>query len=269
MDFFSNQHIDWLRPIDSVVKTQCGKLYQVYEFAHDASDDAVMTAWAKHFRNHYCLDSEINRIKVPGLSNKDFLLNYKFPDRSEALGPATRSGDFAEILIADYLRFVRDYFVPPTRYSRKTVRNESVKGTDILAFKSGNTSDQDELLVYEVKAALTKTSENRVQDAVNDSKKDPLRLAESLQAAKERLYDQNDDAGFLRLTRFQDSEEKPFIKKFGAASVLNKLSYSVTTLESVITTDHPNSADLEVLVVFGDDLMTLTHSLYERAAHEA
>lgn len=269
MDFYTDQHIQWLRPTSVVVTTTCGKSYQIFEFDHDATNDSVMSAWAKHFRNHYCSDSEINRIKDPKKTNKEFLLEYKFPDRSEALGPATRSGDFAEVLVADYLRFVRAYYVPPTRYDRKKVRNESVKGTDVLAFKFGDNSAQDELMVYEVKAALTKTKENKMQEAVNHSGKDHLRLAESLQAAKERLDDRKDEEGFLRLTRFQDSEENPFVKKFGAASVLTKVSYSVSQLESVNTSNHLNNADLEILVIVGDDLMTLAHALYEKAADEA
>lgn len=269
MDFYTDQHINWLKSTSAVVTTTCGKSYQIFEFDHDATNDSVMSAWAKHFRNHYCADSEINRIKHPGKTKKEFLLEYKFPDRSEALGPATRSGDFAEVLVADYLRFVRAYYVPPTRYDRKKNKNESVKGTDVLAFKFGDRLAKDELLVYEVKAALTKTKKNKIQEAVDHSGKDHLRLAESLQAAKERLNDRQDEEGFFCLTRFQDSEENPFVKKFGAASVLTKVSYSVAQLESVNTSNHANSADLEILVVVGEDLMALAHALYERAADEA
>ena len=71
------------------------------------------------------------------------------------------------------------------------------------------------------------------------------------------------------MARFQDSEEKPFVQRFGAASVLIKTSYSVNHLEVVDTSVHPTGTDIELLVVVGSDLMTLAHSLYERAANEA
>lgn len=269
LDFYTDQHTKWLKPVSEVIKTTCGKSYQVFEFDHDTDNHIVMSAWAKHFRNHYCLDSEIDLIKDPKKSKSEFLLEYKFPHASVAPGPSIRAGDFAEVLVADYLRFIRAYYVPSTRYDQKAIANESTKGTDILAFKFGAASMQDEMLVYEVKAALTKTDENKMQEAINHSIKDQRRMAEALQATKERLLHKQDKEGFLQLARFQNSEENPFVTKFGAASVLTKVSYFVDHLESVDTQAHPGNATLELLVIVGKDFMSLAHSLYERAANEA
>ena len=38
-----------------------------YEFHHE-KDEAVLSGWAKHFRNHYCLDTEIDFLEVQVLS---------------------------------------------------------------------------------------------------------------------------------------------------------------------------------------------------------
>src|SRR6185437_4961816 len=131
----SSTHINWLVDTGEVIVTSDGEKVKVFELQHK-NDQIILSAWANHFRNHYCLDEEIDILRngTP-FSRSEYLKSIKFPDQSAKPGPSIRSGDFGEILVADYLEFSLGYWVPRTRYANKTIRNESVKGCDILGFK--------------------------------------------------------------------------------------------------------------------------------------
>lgn len=269
---WTNEHIAWLHDTGEVVAISTGENVPVFEFAYDVANEEAMFHWARHFRNHYCSDDAIEILKPKGMTKKDYLLNIKFPHKTKNPGPSIRAGDFAEILVADYLMFLRDYYVPRTRYDRKIIGNESSKGSDVLGFKQMNKtpSSKDELLIYEVKARLSESnSKNTLQTAIDDSSKDEARLAESLNGAKQRLYDQRDFAGMNIVGRFQQNVDHPYKTKFGAAAALTDSSCCVETLAEASTQEHVFRTQLEMIVIRGPVLMSLVHSLYERAANEA
>jgi len=267
---WTDQHLKWLQDTGEVVTTVCGKQAPIYQFAYDIDDVDVMAAWALHFRKHYCSDFELEILKPEDKSNSEYLLEVKFPSKTEAPGSSVRAGDFAEILVADYLQFLKGYCVPRTRYDRKIVANESSKGSDVIAFKqnASKPSKRDELLIYEVKAKLSeKKIVNVLQDAINHSAKDELRIAESLNAMKQRLYDRNDEAGVSMVGRFQKNVDAPYDRSYGAAAVLTETSFCSETLSEADSAEHPNTNKLELLVISGEKLMLLVHELYERAAN--
>ncbi|UTZ35367.1 DUF1837 domain-containing protein [Vibrio campbellii] len=266
---WTNEHIQWLQDTGNVLVLACGRKAKVFRFHHDVNDQQKMTAWAKHFRNHYCIDAQIDWLKAPGQTRADYLLSMKFPSASIAPGPSIRAGDFAEILVADYLTYLHNYIVPRTRYDRKGVPNESTKGSDVLAFKqvTGRVSE-DELLVYEVKAKLSLGTKSMLQEAIDHSAKDYLRLAESLNGIKQRMIDRNEFQSVGMINRFQDSVNQPYKLKFGAAAVCSDSAYDSKVLAEANTTTHPYAQDLELLAIQGRELMTLAHALYERAAYE-
>lgn len=269
---WTKEHIQWLHDTGEVIAISTGEKIPVYEFAYDVANEEVMSHWARHFRNHYCSDDEIEILKPERMTKKYYLLNLKFPHKTKSPGPSIRAGDFAEILVADYLAFLHDYYVPRTRYDRKIIGNESSKGSDILGFKQNNKepSRNDELLIYEVKARLSENSSaNTLQTAIDDSSKDEIRLAESLNGAKQRLYDQRDHAGMRIVSRFQKNVDHPYKTKFGAAAVLTDSSYCAKILVRASTQEHSSRTQLEMIVIRGPALMSLVHSLYERAANEA
>ncbi len=269
---WTNEHLHWLHDTGEVIATSTGECVPVYEFSYDMANEDVMSHWARHFRNHYCSDAEIEILKPEGMANSEYLLSLKFPDNSPGLGPSTRSGDFAEILVADYLTFLHEYYVPRTRYDRKMIGNESSKGSDVLGFKQKNKkpSSKDELIIYEVKARLSENNaRNTLQTAIDDSSKDEARLAESLNGAKQRLYDQKDLIGMGIISRFQQNVDHPYKTKFGAAAILTDSSCCVETLAEASTQEHSSRKQLELIVIKGPVLMSLVHSLYERAANEA
>ncbi|EPJ2807302.1 Hachiman antiphage defense system protein HamA [Pseudomonas putida] len=268
---FEAAHLDWLEQTDTFTSA-CGQSIPVFTLKHDALDNGVMTAWAKHFRNHYCRDEQLEFVKNPMMTNTEYLNSEKFPSKSIAPGPSIRAGDFSEILIADYLQYLRNYQVPRTRYDRKAIANESTKGSDVIAFKKAPEviSDNDELLIFEVKAKATENARNNVlQDAIDHSVKDELRIAESLNAMKQKLYDRNDFDGMKLIERFQREPDYPCKRRYGAAAVCTSTSVHQEIISSSNCESHPNADKIELLLVTADQLMTLVHELYRRAADEA
>nr|WP_321302846.1 Hachiman antiphage defense system protein HamA [Alcaligenes faecalis] len=236
----------------------------------------ALTAWAKHFREHYCLDSKLDRLrKGTGKSRADYLRDLVFPDAKDDFGPATRSGDFAEILIADLLEIHLGYWIPRIRYSDKMVRNESPKGTDVIGFKfakggPSSPSKKDSLIAFESKAQLSgKRAKARLQDAVNDSIKDEFRLGESLNAIKRRLIDQDKEEEAERVERFQEGLNVPYIRESGAAAIFCSSLYSIANIAGTDCSQHENQDNLMLIVVHAKELMKFVHAMYQRAANEA
>lgn len=270
---WSQKITEWLvEEKEENLTTVDGKPIKVFSFNYDSNDCETMSAWAKHFRNHYCSDDLIDKlISGTGLSKTDYLLDIKFPDQSIIPGPSVRAGDFSEILVADYLEFLLNYWVPRTRYSNKINRNSSPMGSDIIGFKlfDSNETNRDILTVIEAKASYTNTTENRLQKAIDDSRKDDIRIAESLNAIKQRFIEQNDNDKKQRIERFQNPADKPYTKVYGAAALFSTETYKEELIKTSNTSSHVASSSLMLIVVKGERMMNLVNELYRRAADEA
>lgn len=267
------KHISWIQDTSEEIVTIEGQEVRVLELKHN-SDQEVLSEWAKHFRNHYCKDAEIDFFRRgPNLSRSEYLNTIKFPSSSMTPGPSIRSGDFGEILVADYLEFSLEYWVPRTRYGNKTTRNESTKGSDILGFKfikEGQESSDDILAIFESKSQFSGTScKARLQDAVNDSSKDYLRKAESLNAIRQRLHDE----GFLedasKIERYQNHIDHPYKEVSGAAALFSTNVFDGEVIKNTTVENHPNKNNLVLIVIKGENMMDLVNELYRRAADEA
>lgn len=266
------EHIRWFVNTGKNITSPDGENIEVLEFKHE-KDETVLSLWAKHFRQHYCLDEEIDFFRQGfGYSKTEYLNIIKFPDSSPP-GPSIRSGDFSEILVADYLEFVLNYWVPRTRYGSKTVSNESTKGCDILAFKfisDGEVSPEDTLAIFEAKAQFSgRNPTSRLQDAVNDSVKDQARKGESLNAIKQQLFHKNKLQEAIKIDRFQNPIDNPYIENSGAVALFSSNLFEPTIISNTLTKHHPNKSNLNLLVIHGEDMMSLVHELYRRAADEA
>lgn len=208
-----------------------------------------------------------------GHSNADYLRHIVFPDAKETPGPSLRSGDFGEILVADYVDFVLGCWCPSElRYRDRWNRNDSTKGCDIIGFKFATHEPghgDDELFVFESKSGMAKSNAHRLQDAIDDSGKDMLREAMTLNALKRRMLDKGKDAEADRVKRFQNQADRPFRRISGAAAVLDNTVFAETDFGAADASEHPNGQNLRLIVIHGPSLMTLVHALYERAADEA
>jgi hypothetical protein len=153
------------------------------------------------------------------------------------------------------------------------VRDESSKGSDVIGFKyvaKGETSDGDTLYVYEVKTRFTGGSGNhRLQDAIDGSAKDEVRIGESLNYVKQKLYERRelDEAGAVE--RWQSPEDSPYKINYGATTLVEAGVFSAEDIKSADASSHPHSQSLSLLVIRGSDMMRLVHDLYDRAANEA
>jgi len=276
-------HIKWFVDTGERLKTADGKDVQVWDFRHQ-DDGAVLSVWAKHFRNHYCLDDHIDFMRGK-LSRKDYLNDIKFPCKTSKLGPGIRAGDFGEILLADYLQWVLNFWVPRVRWGSKVVRDESPKGSDVIGFrfhKENEPSGEDVLAVFETKTKFsTGSGTNRLQDAINDSAKDHIRIDESLNYVKQKLFDEKKIDQAKLIERFQSPVDLPYQESYGAAALFAEDQFRTSEIGSADTckipksansseyVPHPNANQLVLLVIKGSDMMSLVHELYRRAADEA
>lgn len=270
---WTSKHLKWLCDTGKRLKTSDGKNIEIWEFKH-SNDPAILSAWAKHFRNHYCLDTEIDMLRNgTGYSRAEYLANIKLPDSSVAPGPSIRAGDFGEILVADYLQYILGYSVPRSRYADKTVRNESTKGCDIIGFKyfcNGKDEKDDVLVIFEAKTQFSGTTSNsKLQDAVNDSAKDYIRKAESLNAIKQHFLKENLLVDVEKIARFQNLEDRPYREIYGAVALFSTQILDEDQMIKTETKSHPHAKELILLVFHGSDMMNLVHDLYMRVADEA
>lgn len=261
-----------LKPAESLTLDGGGKC-DVWDL-DVAADAACLSEWAIRFRQTYCPDSDIDILRAgTGKSRAEYLLELVFPDKSAAPGPGVRSGDFAELLVSDYVEFILGYWVPRGKYAEKASRNESVKGVDIVGFKcpdAGQPNATDEMLTFEAKAQLGDGKyQNRLQDAVDDSSKDYLRAAETLAAMKRRMHVSGERASMLVVERFQNAVDRPYRLLSGAAAILSGAAFDADGIKKTSITKHNNAGNLSLIAVKGKDLMTLAHALYQRAADEA
>lgn len=248
----------------------------VWKLAHLPNEE-ILSDWARHFRQHYCLDADLPTLMegTPYTSAREFLIEMKFPDERAAPGPSVRSGDFAEILVTDIAEYISGYWCPREfRFREKWNRNESSKGCDVIGFKIlsedlDNPDPQDELLALEAKASMRSSTENRLQTAIDHSAKDLVREGITLSSLKQKYLTRVEMDNVRRVQRFQNMVDNPFVRKNGAAALLDTSAFNADTLAESATTNHPNSANLLLLLITGDTLMQLVHDLYERAANEA
>lgn len=277
-----SDHIKWLNDTGERLQTADGKKVEVWEFLHQ-NDEKILSAWAKHFRNHYCLDTDIDFMR--GRKSRSVYLNeIKFPCQTSKLGPGFRAGDFGEILVADYLQWVLNFCVPRVRWGSKVVRDESPKGSDVIGFrfhKKNGTSSKDVLAVFETKTKFSKSSKNRMQDAINHSAKDHIRIDESLNYIKQKLFERKETDQAKLVERFQSPVDLPYQEFYGAATIFSEEHFQSNEITSADTSKvpksarskefmpHPNGDHLVLLVIKGPDMMTLVHELYRRAADEA
>lgn len=262
----------WLINTGKVYWSIDGKKIEIWELKWE-KDDEILSCWATHFRNQYCLDEDIDILRDgTGYSRKDYLLQFKFPDKKNYPGPIIRAGDFSEILIADLLEYIFGLWVPRTRYSDKSKRDISPQGPDTIGFyfyKEGKVSQKDTLTIIESKADYSgrKPSE-KLQDAINHSAKDVLRKAEALNAIKQRFLVKNDKNNANKISRFQNEADNPYIQKYGAAAHLDNNVYCISTIKTATCVNHP-AKNILLIVIKGNEMMSLVHELYRRAADEA
>mgnify|MGYP006899054753 FL=1 len=190
-----------------------------------------------------------------------------------APGPSLRSGDFGEIVVADFIEFFLGYWWPrDLRYQDRWNRDDSTKGCDVIGFKFANEDNPgpaDELFIFESKSSMSASAANRFQNAIDDSAKDRLREGMSLNAIKRRFFDRGEMGDARKVEPFQNEADRPFRRLNGAAAIFDEAVFAETDMAATNGAAHFNQENLRLLVIRGPSSMKLVHALYERAADEA
>ena len=176
------RYIDWMvEEVGITIQNRIpGKCFKIdYK-----KDDTVLHDWALHIRRNYIEDEDLlSDAEINGMSIEQYLHDYVIPQRDEDLGPTVRSGDITEILVCDLLEFVFSYSVPRYKQKNRSGKNNSEHGTDVIAYKYFNgcdsPSEKDELVATEVKAALTSTGYDPLENAIKELKETQLQLINS------------------------------------------------------------------------------------------
>lgn len=257
------EYVNWFKDTGVRLKTKDGKNVVVIDFCHLA-DSAILELWAKHFRSHYIAEEDIDgACGAMGLTRSEYLRTIKLPDKAQII-----SGDFSEILVADYLEFVLQYQVPRTRYDNKLNKNTSPFGIDTVGFKLINEQEsaKDELITCETKGMLVRKNKKRFAEALTGSRndyKEPTRLPEALNAIRQRLKERGKLESVKLVERFQDKTSRPYKNISSAVMVCSENCWDESLILNVDSV-HPNS-NLYLLVLKGESLMTLAKQLYELA----
>ena len=235
-------------------------------------DEILISEWAKSFRRKYISDDDLREeIEDHGMDNAfQYLQKFKYPSLDRV-----KNGDFGEILVGEYLTYIRDYWVPSLfiRYQFKDNKEVSTKGTDIIALKiddqSETTSDRNVLCLCEVKTGLRSSSRSRLQEAIDGSNNDDLditdeRASMSLAATKLKFKHCNigkaDD--YKKIARFENPNKFPFDKKYLAAAVVDEKQFSLRALPKVTTVNSYHNKNLFLIMFHGIDLQNLRDAVY-------
>lgn len=237
-------------------------------------DEAALDSWALHVRRHYIRDDELRKdCEMFDNTAKSYLQTFCIPTRygSDRLGPITRSGDFAEIIISDMLQFIEGFIVPRYKQIGRTNPNISDSGSDVIGYKVADPSlprFDDRLVVVEVKSKLTRPVDlaDTIKKAAKDSKKDGVddrfRVGLSLRAIAKKSRDVEDRITEAECRRFLRRAECPYILQRGSAAVvsLDELGdLSELPIDSLGLSENER-----LIIVHGSKLMDLVHSIFDR-----
>lgn len=237
-------------------------------------DETELESWALHVRRHYIRDDELlEDCSLYEMSVADYLSNFCIPMHYERdkRGSSTRAGDFAEIIISDLLQFIEGLSVPRYKQIDRINPNASDQGSDVIAYKitdPNNPVKDDLLLIIEVKAKLTdpikleKVIENAATHSKKDAPDEDFRAPFSLRAFERRSRRAGDDLTASECRRLLNLTEHPLTFKRGSAVMVSL--EDVADLESYSPESLGLSEDERLIVVHGNKLMELVHSVYDR-----
>ncbi|MBR2131945.1 MAG: DUF1837 domain-containing protein [Oscillospiraceae bacterium] len=262
------QYINWIVRENGVVFKDQQPL-NCYRLSY-VIDDTIFDDWALHIRRHYVPDDELEEdAALNKLAVEEYLRQYIIPQKGEPFGPTARSNDISEILFADLFEFILDYEVPRCKQYNRSGKNESEHGTDIIAYKffteEKTPHKNDELVAIEVKALLSSREASKViKDAVGDSKKDEHRFSHTLNYYRKKLRSMGKISEAEDVARFQQKTENPYKTSYIGAAISSLPVIEKKVIIGIKGTDLELRTDQSVFYVHGEDLMALTHQVFER-----
>lgn len=262
------KYINWFVE-ESTVTLEDGVPISCYRLDYTVDED-VCCEWALHLRQHYECDDELaESLRITGLSAEEYLRSNVIPQKSDPLGPTSRSNDFTEIMISDLLEFIHGYSVPRCKQRNRSGKTSSEHGTDILAYKfdkqDKSPSIKDELMAVEVKAGLSSNKYTPICKAVTDSHKyDEVRHALTLNYYRKQLRYINNHEQANEIARFQQKSEHDFIITYVAAAIISRETIPHNVVLGIKGDDLELRQDNKVFLVHGKKLMALAHDIFEK-----
>ena len=260
---------------DRSLLSKNGNKIDVFRLNNDLLDDNTLNDWASGLRDNYVEENLLESlVEGTGLTQKEFLEKNIFPNHRNKIGASTMSGEFGEILVYDYINFVLKYYVTRTRYLEKVNPDMPVPGSDVIGYHVKNIDNPcktDHLIVAEVKTRSSNSGnkkslcEKTVKDAIEHSVKDRVRLGESLNAEKRRLFNRFRIEEAKIVERFQNKTDKPFIIDFFAVAVLDSDFYLEQVILDVVNSQYENVETTSILIIHSKELLIFLRDLYKRA----
>ena len=243
------------------VRIQSGEVVSIYSIADDLTDDEK-NEWAKHILAHYIKEADIDRgARIGGKTRAEYIEQSILPLTSLRNGSEV-SGVFGEIVFCDFIEHTLGYSVP--RYKLfGTFPGNPNQGIDIIAYKFDKTKRSNDTALYaEIKAVLSRTQFNKLQDAILDSEKRPDKdFALALDAARRKLEMMGDVEEAADIARFEDSETPcKRIKSAGLITASNSCASDNFVGISITV-----GKKIESHVIYATDLWNLAKDLWRRA----
>lgn len=258
------------------IRTNEGNLVELIEVHAPFDNNRLITEWARSFRLKYISDENLlESMEDTGLqSGIEFLQSVVYPKNKKF-----RNGDFGEIIVAEYLKYIEHFWVPTLklRYSDKATSEESVKGSDVIAIRFESdpsiASPDDLLCICEVKTGSVSSARARLQEAVNDSDKDDLRLdvakrgsiglnAVKLKLKREERAGNGDIYSYHAIARFQNPIVHPYQTQYAAAAVVEQKRLNRETMKKIKVKESQHTDSLRIIAVGVTDIQKLIDALY-------
>ena len=260
-------YIDWLIE-EKGVTIKDGIPINCYKIDYK-EDDTILDEWALHIRRNYIEDEDlVSDSEINGMTVEQYLHEYVIPQRDEVLGSTVRSGDITEILVSDLLEFIFDYSVPRYKQKNRSGKNNSEHGTDVIAYKyfkgCDSPSEKDELVAAEVKALLTSTGYDSLENAIKESKKDEQRLARTIDYCRKRLKELSKAEQSSEVARFLLKPDNNYKLTYAAAGISSCQTVDQEIELSVSGEELQINSKQKIFFIHGKTLMSLAHKIYER-----
>jgi len=233
-------------------------------------DEDVFHEWAIHIRRHYESDDDLKEsLKETKMSTENYLRSLVIPQKSDLLGPTSRSNDFTEIMISDLIEFIHGYIVPRCKQYNRSGKTQSEHGSDILAYKILNPDNipsvKDELLVIEVKSELSSDKYTPIKDAVTISHKyDKIRHTHTLNYYRKKLRYLKKEKQANEISRFQNKSEHDYLITYIASAINSRITIPENIIFGIKGDDLELRNNDKIFLVHGDKLMDLAHAIYDR-----
>ena len=174
--------------------------------------------------------------------------------------------------MADILQFVEDYVVPRYKHVLRANPYASEQGSDVIAYRlakgAGHPSREDELVVMEVKSAVSTRSDRgvgeRISAAISGSTKDrdKARDAMTLNYLMERSFKEGDLVTAADLKRFMNRGDYQWTDSYRSAVTLDTAVLKDGKIEiDDLPADFPS---IPLTLVKAKDFLALIKDVYAR-----